>query len=181
MPEGIPKLTFEIKIMKTTGDKLQMQGVKPGQSLPKGLFTKELEVALVKQKADLAVHSLKDLPTELPPGLTLGAITKREDPREVLVYRDRAFLEKAAAADDVEEWSPGHSQRRGFAPGWASEICPANSPWPRAARAANPSSSGFDPIGRSSRFAATSQPDSRSSPTTRKSTPPFWLMPGCAD
>ncbi len=115
--KAFPKLTFEIKIMKTTGDKLQMQGVKPGQSLPKGLFTKELEVALVKQKADLAVHSLKDLPTELPPGLTLGAITKREDPREVLVYRDRAFLEKAAAADDVEEWSPGHSQRRGFAPG----------------------------------------------------------------
>ena len=115
--KAFPKLTFEIKIMKTTGDKLQTQGVKPGQSLPKGLFTKELEVALVKRKADLAVHSLKDLPTELPPGLTLGAITKREDPREVLVYRDQAHLEMIAASEEVEEWSPGHSKRRGFKPG----------------------------------------------------------------
>jgi porphobilinogen deaminase len=115
--KAFPKLTFEIKIMKTTGDKLQTQGVKPGQSLPKGLFTKELEVALVKRKADLAVHSLKDLPTELPPGLILGAITKREDSREVLVYRDQTFLKDSAASEEVEEWSPGHSKRRGFEPG----------------------------------------------------------------
>ena len=93
-----PGLSFEIKVLKTTGDKLQSKGVKPGQILPKGLFTKELEVALVKNRADLAVHSLKDLPTELPAGLTLGSITRREDPREVLLYRDP-------------------SDRRGFAPG----------------------------------------------------------------
>jgi len=115
--KAFPKLKFEIKIIKTTGDKLQTQNVKTGQSLPKGLFTKELEVALVKQKADLAVHSLKDLPTELPPGLTIGAITKREDPREVLVYRDQNYLEKAATEGDVEECSPGNSKRRGFDPG----------------------------------------------------------------
>jgi hydroxymethylbilane synthase len=54
------------------------------------LFTKELEVALVKQKADLAVHSLKDLPTELPSGLTLGAVGKREDVRDVLIYKTDA-------------------------------------------------------------------------------------------
>ena len=86
--KAFPKLKFEIKIIKTTGDKLQTQRLKSNQSLPKGLFTKELEVALVKQKADLAVHSLKDLPTELPSGLTLGAVTKREDPREIIAYRD---------------------------------------------------------------------------------------------
>ena len=71
-----PGRSFEIKVLKTTGDKLQSKGVKPGQILPKGLFTKELEVALVKNRADLAVHSLKDLPTELPAGLTLGSISR---------------------------------------------------------------------------------------------------------
>ncbi|MDE2641146.1 MAG: hydroxymethylbilane synthase [Verrucomicrobiota bacterium] len=105
--KAFPQLNFEIKILKTTGDKLQTLGVKPGQSLPKGLFTKELEVALVKNRADLAVHSLKDLPTELPAGLTLGAITKREDPREVLLYRDQ-------------------SDRRGFAPGLTIAQLPAD-------------------------------------------------------
>jgi hydroxymethylbilane synthase len=52
------------------------------------LFTKELEVALLKGIADLAVHSLKDLPTELPDGLVLAATPKREDVRDVLIYRD---------------------------------------------------------------------------------------------
>ena len=85
--KAFPQLTFEIKIVKTTGDRLQSQGIQTGQTLPKGLFTKELEVALVRNRADLAVHSLKDLPTELPAGLTLGAVTQREDPREVLIYR----------------------------------------------------------------------------------------------
>jgi len=88
---AFPRLAFEIKIIKTTGDKLQTASpAQAGQSLPKGLFTKELEVALVRQKADLAVHSLKDLPTEFPAGLTLGAVGKREDPRDVLIYKTDA-------------------------------------------------------------------------------------------
>src|SRR6266850_2591133 len=58
---AFPKLNFELKIVKTTGDKLQTASLaKEGTELPKGLFTKELEVALLKHKADLAVHSLKD-------------------------------------------------------------------------------------------------------------------------
>src|ERR1043166_2984988 len=70
-----PKLRFELKIIKTTGDKLQTASLaQEGKTLPKGLFTKELEVALLRVKADLAVHSLKDLPTELPAGLRLGAV-----------------------------------------------------------------------------------------------------------
>jgi hydroxymethylbilane synthase len=84
-----PKLHFELKIIKTTGDKLQKASMaKTDPALPKGLFTKELEVALVNGEADIAVHSLKDLPTELPAGLILAATPKREDVRDVLIYRD---------------------------------------------------------------------------------------------
>ncbi len=86
-----PQLRFELKIIKTTGDKLQKASMaKTDASLPKGLFTKELEVALLNGEADIAVHSLKDLPTELPTGLILAATPKREDVRDVLIYRDAA-------------------------------------------------------------------------------------------
>ena len=89
--EVFPRLAFEVKIIKTTGDKLQTASLaKAGDSIPKGLFTKELEVALVRQKADLAVHSLKDLPTGLPAGLKMGATPKREDVRDVLIYKSEA-------------------------------------------------------------------------------------------
>src|SRR5687767_14798258 len=60
-----PERTFEIVTIKTTGDKLQAASL-ANANLPKGLFTKELEQALLNGEADLAVHSLKDLPTELP-------------------------------------------------------------------------------------------------------------------
>ena len=93
---AFPKLRFELKIIKTTGDKLQKASMaKVEGGLPKGLFTKELEVALLKNQADLAVHSLKDLPTDLPAGLILAATPKRADVRDVLIYRDAEFLEKA--------------------------------------------------------------------------------------
>lgn len=85
---AFPQLSFELKIMKTTGDKLLTASLaNPDKDLPKGLFTKELEVALLDGTADLAVHSLKDLPTELPAGLTLGAVGKRADVADVLIYR----------------------------------------------------------------------------------------------
>ena len=86
---AFPGLGFELKIIKTTGDKLQKASMaKADPSLPKGLFTKELEVALLEGEADLAVHSLKDLPTDLPTGLILAATPKRADVRDVLIYRD---------------------------------------------------------------------------------------------
>jgi hydroxymethylbilane synthase len=86
---AFPDLRFELKIIKTTGDKLQTASMaQEGHVLPKGLFTKELEVALLKGEAQLAVHSLKDLPTELPTGLKLGAVAPRADVRDVLIYRD---------------------------------------------------------------------------------------------
>jgi hydroxymethylbilane synthase len=85
---AFPELQFELQIIKTTGDKLQKASMaKTDPSLPKGLFTKELEVAMLNGEADFAVHSLKDLPTELPAGLILAATPKREDVRDVLIYR----------------------------------------------------------------------------------------------
>ena len=74
-----------IEIIKTTGDKIT--DVPLAKVGGKGLFTKEIEEALLDGSIDLAVHSLKDMPTELPPGLTLAAIPEREDPRDAL---DRA-------------------------------------------------------------------------------------------
>jgi hydroxymethylbilane synthase len=83
---AVPDRQFEIAIIKTTGDKLQTASLAEA-NLPKGLFTKELEVALLNREADLAVHSLKDLPTELPAGLNIGAVMQREDVRDMLICR----------------------------------------------------------------------------------------------
>jgi len=124
---AFPKLAFELKIIKTTGDKMQTASLaKDDKTLPKGLFTKELEVALVKQRADLAVHSLKDLPTQLPPGLTLGAAGKREDVRDVLIYRDAEFLaSQLSSPNSQQDWTPGQSARRGFTPHLKLKALPA--------------------------------------------------------
>jgi hydroxymethylbilane synthase len=73
----------EIEIIKTTGDKIT--DVALSQVGTKGMFTKELEDALAERRVDLAVHSLKDLPTELPPGFELVAITARVNPRDVFL------------------------------------------------------------------------------------------------
>jgi hydroxymethylbilane synthase len=72
-----------IEIIKTTGDKIT--DVPLAQVGGKGLFTKEIEEALLDGRADLAVHSLKDLPTELPAGLAIAAVPEREDPHDAVV------------------------------------------------------------------------------------------------
>jgi hydroxymethylbilane synthase len=79
-----------IEIIKTTGDKIT--DVPLAKVGTKGLFTKEIEEALLDGRADLAVHSLKDLPTELPEGLVLAAVPEREDPRDAVVGRKLADL-----------------------------------------------------------------------------------------
>jgi hydroxymethylbilane synthase len=115
--EAFPKLRFELKIIKTTGDKLQKASLaKVEGGLPKGLFTKELEVALVKSRADLAVHSLKDLPTDLPAGLTLAATPKRADVRDALIYRDAELIKTRAVDTGSADWVPGQDALRGFRP-----------------------------------------------------------------
>ena len=78
-----PGLTITVEAMATQGDKiLDVALAKIGD---KGLFTKELEAQMLVGRADIAVHSLKDLPTNLPEGLMLGCITEREDPADALV------------------------------------------------------------------------------------------------
>jgi len=83
-----------IEIIKTTGDKIT--DVPLAKVGTKGLFTKEIEEALLDGRADLAVHSLKDLPTELPEGLVLAAVPEREDPRDAVVGRKLADLPPGA-------------------------------------------------------------------------------------
>lgn len=81
-----PELGVDLRVLKTKGDKiLDVPLAKVGG---KGLFVKEIEDALLNGTAQIAVHSMKDMPTELPPGLVIAAITEREDPRDVLVTRD---------------------------------------------------------------------------------------------
>jgi hydroxymethylbilane synthase len=79
-----PELDIRIEVIKTTGDKLSETPLSQFGTA-KGLFVKEIEEALLARKVDLAVHSLKDMPTELPEGLCLGAVPPREDPRDALV------------------------------------------------------------------------------------------------
>lgn len=99
-----PGRTFELKIIKTTGDKLQTAEMsRPSEASTKGLFTKELEIALLSGEADLAVHSLKDLPTELPDGLILGAVSEREDVRDVLIVRAGSSVRAAAPLKTLED------------------------------------------------------------------------------
>ena len=78
-----PGLETAIEIIRTKGDEVRDRPL--SQVGGKGLFTKELEVALTDEAIDVAVHSLKDLPTELPGGLMLGAVPPREDPRDALI------------------------------------------------------------------------------------------------
>ncbi len=84
----------KLEIIHTTGDKIT--DVALSKVGTKGLFTKEIEEALLAGTIDLAVHSLKDMPTELPAGLTLAAIPEREDPRDALIGRKLADLAKGA-------------------------------------------------------------------------------------
>jgi hydroxymethylbilane synthase len=87
LQKHFPDRTFEVEMMSTQGDKiLDVPLAKIGD---KGLFTKELEVKMLDRSADLAVHSLKDLPTNLPDGLMLGCITERENPADALVVNEK--------------------------------------------------------------------------------------------
>lgn len=95
-----------IQIIRTTGDRLQTLGPNQSADAPsfpddvkasgKGLFTKEIEEALASGEVDLAVHSLKDMPTELPPGLVIAAIPEREDPRDCICGSTLAALPPGA-------------------------------------------------------------------------------------
>jgi hydroxymethylbilane synthase len=89
----------EIEIIKTTGDKIT--DVPLAKVDTKGMFTKEIEEALAAGRVDLAVHSLKDLPTEIPPGFEIAAVPKRDDPRDVFCSRKYASIEALPKAARV--------------------------------------------------------------------------------
>lgn len=78
-----PEYNFILKIIKTKGDTLR--DIPLGETGSKGLFVSEIEEELLNNKIDLAVHSMKDLPSELKTGLTIGAMLPREDPRDVFI------------------------------------------------------------------------------------------------
>src|SRR6185436_16843834 len=108
----VPDLPVQIDIIKTTGDvKTEPLSVIGG----KGVFTKELEDALLDRRIDIAVHSLKDLPTIIPEGLTIAAICERADPRDALVLRSGDDPDDATLATLPERAVVGTSSQRRLA------------------------------------------------------------------
>lgn len=91
LERSFPSIKLEIKIIKTTGDKLlDVALAKIGD---KGLFTKQIETALLSKEIDLAVHSLKDLQTVQPKGLIIGAVSERETPNDVLISKKHRSID----------------------------------------------------------------------------------------
>ena len=84
-------LTVELTEIKTSGDKIQ--DIPLAKVGGKGLFTKEIEESLLRNETDIAVHSMKDVPIKLPPGLALSIVTKREDPRDALISNNNVKLD----------------------------------------------------------------------------------------
>lgn len=93
------KLEIDLKIIKTQGDKIL--DVPLATIGGKGLFTKEIEDALLDGSVDMAVHSMKDVPTEIPQGLGITAILKREDPRDVFISRDTRRLSELRSGEKI--------------------------------------------------------------------------------
>ena len=93
--EIVPSVKIELKVIKTKGDMLSSSS---SQETDKSLFVKELEESLLKKEVDLAVHSLKDMPSDIPDGLELVAIPKREEPYDVMISKD---------GDSIRNLSPG--------------------------------------------------------------------------
>lgn len=100
LKEQWPEHTFEIHAMSTTGDNNQKTALHKFNE--KALWTQELEVLLQSKDLDLIVHSLKDMPTQLPADLELGCVTKREDPRDALVLKP-TLLGKVKSLKDLPE------------------------------------------------------------------------------
>ncbi|MBA2733615.1 MAG: hydroxymethylbilane synthase [Acidobacteria bacterium] len=105
-----PLKQISIEVIKTSGD--VMKDAPLAVIGGKGVFTKELEEALLTKRIDLAVHSLKDLPTILPEGLTIAAITEREDARDALVLREESAIEQPSIKHLPENCVVGTSSPR---------------------------------------------------------------------
>jgi hydroxymethylbilane synthase len=101
---GIDAARIEIKVIRTTGDVVRDRPL--AEAGGKGLFTKEIEEALLAGEIDLAVHSAKDVPTVLPPGLVLAAFLPREDPRDAFVSRKAKTLRELPPGSIIGTASP---------------------------------------------------------------------------
>jgi hydroxymethylbilane synthase len=108
-----PQMEIRLEIIKTTGD--VMKDAPLSVIGGKGVFTREIEEALLDERIDLAVHSLKDLPTVLPEGLTIAAVTEREDARDALVLRDGMSIDKPSIQSLPEGAVVGTSSLRRLA------------------------------------------------------------------
>lgn len=99
-----PQVTFAVEIVKTTGD-LDHQTSLPAMG-GRGVFVKEVEEALLSGRVDMAVHSMKDLPGQMPPGLQISAIPTRVDPRDCLISKNGCTLDQLPAGSLVGTGSP---------------------------------------------------------------------------
>jgi hydroxymethylbilane synthase len=98
-----PRFEVELIVVKTTGDRLShLDAAIEG----KGVFTKEIDEALLEGRADAGVHSMKDLPSQLPPGLVLAAVPRREDPRDALIAHPRRSFAELPSGASVGTSSP---------------------------------------------------------------------------
>jgi hydroxymethylbilane synthase len=98
LKEENPEVEFEIVVIKTTGDIDQRQNL---SELGVGVFVRELEAALLDKRIDLAVHSLKDMQSSLPPEFALAAVPFREDPRDAFISRNGETLEEIPAGSRI--------------------------------------------------------------------------------
>ncbi|NIU86346.1 MAG: hydroxymethylbilane synthase, partial [Nitrosopumilaceae archaeon] len=94
-----PELQIEIEIIKTTGDTLLNSPL--SEIGGKGVFVKEIEEALLSERVDIAVHSMKDVPSVLPEGLEISAVAKRHDPRDAIVTKNGVSLNKLPKGSKV--------------------------------------------------------------------------------
>lgn len=99
-----PKILFELKTIRTAGDKRPTETVVAKEAV--GFFTKELEEALLSGEIDMAVHSLKDLPILLPKDLEIAAVTKRENPQDLLITREGCSLKDLRRGSRIGTGSP---------------------------------------------------------------------------
>ncbi len=96
---NLPEDAFSIEVIATSGDRIQDRPL--SEAGGKGLFTKEIEEALIERRIDIAVHSSKDMPTALPDGLSLSAFLPREDPRDAFIGKAAGSIETLPAGATV--------------------------------------------------------------------------------
>lgn len=120
LEERYPTLNVEIITIRTTGDKILDSSLSSIGN--KGIFTREIEQALLNKRIDAAVHSLKDLPTELPAGLMIAAVTKREDVRDAFVPHPRAPRKRFAEIPHGGTIATGSLRRKSQILNWRRDL-----------------------------------------------------------